>query len=241
MGSEIAVETLLVGLFLMLFFEGYQWARWVATILLVVFGLVAGSMTFEGFGPGYISISLLYGALILMMFRHRAPSAAQGAATVRPGDASEVIDWFPEASSAAEPPSDKFKIGDEIYRYPMLVKRYQSVMIDFVLWCSLMIISMAFFGDSEIRQPLMIAIGVFFALVYEPLLTTYAATLGQYAIGIRVRDARKPNKRINILQAYIRILVKYLLGWISFVTINFNPKHRAIHDLAGSSVVIRIK
>jgi uncharacterized RDD family membrane protein YckC len=87
----------------------------------------------------------------------------------------------------------------------------------------------------------MLSICLFFPLVYEPLLITYSATLGQYIIGIRVRSSRNPKKRINLLQAYIRIIVKFFLGWISFANINFNPKHRAIHDPAGSSVVIRIR
>ena len=38
----------------------------------------------------------------------------------------------------------------------------------------------------------------------------------------------------------IRYPVKLLLGWISFLTINSNPKRRAIHDLASGSVMIKI-
>jgi uncharacterized RDD family membrane protein YckC len=152
-----------------------------------------------------------------------------------------VIDFFPDALESQPLPTDEFHVRDEAYRYPMLVKRYQSVLIDFVLWCSLMIVCMTVLGESEAKQAVMLSICLFFALVYEPLLTTYSATLGQYIIRIRVRSSRNPKKRINVLQAYIRIIVKFFLGWISFVTINFNPKHRAINDLAGSSVVIRIK
>jgi uncharacterized RDD family membrane protein YckC len=115
------------------------------------------------------------------------------------------------------------------------------VLIDFLLFCFVMITAMAILDGSPMMQTAMLAMGVFFALVYEPILTTYAATLGQYIIGIRVRDATDPRKRINILQAYIRVVVKVMLGWMSFVTIHFNRKHRAIHDLAGSSVMIRVK
>jgi hypothetical protein len=32
--------------------------------------------------------------------------------------------------------------------------------------------------------------------------------------------------------------VKGFLGWLSFITINFNDEHRAIHDFASDSVMI---
>jgi hypothetical protein len=76
-------------------------------------------------------------------------------------------------------------------------------------------------------------------LLYEPVLTTFSATIGQRVMGIRVRNAKNPDKHINILQAYLRLIVKYLLGWLSFITIGFDERHRAIHDLAGESVVVR--
>ena len=237
MASEIAIETLLVAAPILLFFAGYRWAPWIAIVLLALLPLLTGTMAFEGFGLGFLSIAFLYAALILMLLRHRPPST-----TPPPTEGTEVpdvINWSPPP--ALPLPPEQFRVGDEVYRYPLLVKRYQSVLIDFILWCSLMIVSMILLDESEARQTVMVSLCVFFALVYEPVLITYSATLGQYVIGIRVRNARNPNERINIFQAYMRIIVKCLLGWISFVTINFNPRHRAIHDLAGSSVVIRLK
>lgn len=136
---------------------------------------------------------------------------------------------------------DVFHVGGQKYRYPLLVKRYQSVFIDAFVLFAIMIIVMVLIGESESRQIVMVSLGALFLLAYEPLLSTYYATLGQYIIGIRVRNASNPDKRINIFQAYARIVVKWLLGWVSFVTINFNPAHRAIHDFAGKSVVISVK
>ena len=106
---------------------------------------------------------------------------------------------------------------------------------------TIMIITMVMMNESDARQTVMVTMGVIFALVYEPLLVTYAATLGQYVLGIRVRDTRDPQQRINILQSYIRIVLKLSLGWLSLLTINFNPQHRAIHDLAAGSVVVKVK
>jgi uncharacterized RDD family membrane protein YckC len=123
----------------------------------------------------------------------------------------------------------------------MLVKRYQSLLIDMVLLFAVMIVVMVLMGESESREVVMISLGVVFVLLYEPLLTVYSATLGQYMMGIRVRNSGNPEKKINIIQAYTRLVVKWLLGWMSFITINFNPAHRAIHDFAGTSVVIVVK
>jgi uncharacterized RDD family membrane protein YckC len=75
-------------------------------------------------------------------------------------------------------------------------------------------------------------------LFYEPVLTVYSATVGQRVMGIRVRSANDPTKRINFLQAIIRLIAKAGLGWISFVTIHSNPKSRAIHDLVAGSVMV---
>jgi hypothetical protein len=238
-GEEILVEAIVIGVFVALFYSGYRWARWVATILLGLIGLLIGSLSFEGFGFGFLSVTLLYGAVIVMLFRHTPPTMVKMPA--KPADLGpEIIDW-PSTQQTAPSAGNTFQAGAESYRYPLLVKRYQSLLIDFLVLFAIMIATMVIMSESTARQTVMVTMGVIFVLLYEPLLTTYAATLGQYIIGIRVRDAGNPAQRINIPQAYIRIIVKWLLGWLSFVTINFNPQHRAIHDLAGSSVVIRVK
>ena len=80
-------------------------------------------------------------------------------------------------------------------------------------------------------------IGLFIA--YEPLCLVFGCTLGNYLKGIRVRKASDTTKRINIFQAIIRYPIKLGLGWILFLTINSNPKRRAIHDLTSGSVMIK--
>ncbi|MBS1512743.1 MAG: RDD family protein [Bacteroidetes bacterium] len=74
--------------------------------------------------------------------------------------------------------------------------------------------------------------------VYEPVCMISGATLGNYLIGIRVRKYSDTNKRISIFQAYVRFIVKVLLGWISFLTIGMNKERRAIHDLVAGTVMI---
>ena len=45
-------------------------------------------------------------------------------------------------------------------------------------------------------------------------------------------------RHISLLQAYVRLLVKYCLGVISVLTIPARQDRRAIHDFATETVVI---
>ena len=230
--SEILIESVIIGVFIILHANGVTWARWVAIIFLNIFGLILLAAPFKGFSGGLISVGFIYAAVIFSMFYQSSP-----AATI-PDD---VIDM--EETPVPEPieTPGKFEIGDQQYEYPMLVKRYQSVFIDYLLIMLIMVVTMVITTGSAYRQPVMLSLGFIFLFVYEPLMVTYSATIGQRVTGIRVRSIDDPEYRLNLLQAYIRIIVKIFLGWLSFITINFNPEHRAIHDFAGSSVVILIK
>lgn len=234
--AEIISITLFIGLFLLLFFRGFRWARWVAIVLLALLSLLFIAATLEGGGFVFSAIALLYVLIIVMLFRHKPPVVEKIA------DESPLPEAKALTPPAPEPPPipDGFYADNVAYRYPLLLKRYQSLFIDFLLLFSIMIITMVLIGDSEIRQTVMVSMGVLFLLVYEPLLTVYSATIGQRMMGIRVRDVNNPANRIGILRAYIRLVVKWYLGWLSFITINFNPQHRAIHDMASASVVIKI-
>ena len=127
--------------------------------------------------------------------------------------------------------------------YPSLSKRVQSLFID-----ALLMIVMMFFagwildkmnpeqeeGDEWIRAALFIGIWG----VYEPLAMTIGCTLGNYLMKIRVRKHSNTNKKINLIQAYVRFIVKFFLGWISFITISFTEEKRAIHDFASGTIVL---
>lgn len=132
----------------------------------------------------------------------------------------------------------KAPLPDEI-SYPTLVQRVQSMFIDTVFIVGLIFafsaILSSFGGAPEwLRMSVFILIWV----VYEPLCVSLGCTLGNYIIGLRVRDNRNMNEPINIVRAVLRYALKVSLGWISFVTIHSNSKRRAIHDLAAGSVMI---
>jgi len=126
-------------------------------------------------------------------------------------------------------------------KYPQLTDRIQSTLIDAILIVILMFV-FASILDKFDNVPDWVRIVMFVGLFigYEPLCMTLGSTLGNYFKRIRVRRNSDSAKRINIFQAIIRYPVKVFLGWISFLTINSNPKRRAIHDFVSGSVMIKI-
>jgi len=127
-------------------------------------------------------------------------------------------------------------------QYPLLTDRIQSTFIDSVFIVILMF-AFAALLDKMTDPPDWIRVALFFGLfgIYEPVCTAFGCTLGNYIKGIRVRQVNNTAKRINILQAFMRYVSKVCFGWLSFLTIHFNPERRAIHDLLAGSVMIQLQ
>jgi len=128
-------------------------------------------------------------------------------------------------------------------RYPELKTRIQSTFIDTILMIGLMFLATTILEkmnpsqaeeDGWIRAILFISIWG----VYEPVSMVLGCTVGNYLMKIRVKKATDTNKKINLLQAYVRFPVKIFLGWISFLTIHLSKERRAFHDLIAGTVMI---
>lgn len=127
---------------------------------------------------------------------------------------------------------------DEI-AYPHLSTRVQSAFIDLLF----IVLLMAIFGAllelfGEVPNAVRIGLFVFIWVLYEPLFIAFGCTVGNYIKGIRVRRVDNTRRRIPLHLALIRYIVKFFLGWISFITIHGNKERRAIHDLAAGSVMV---
>jgi uncharacterized RDD family membrane protein YckC len=135
---------------------------------------------------------------------------------------------------------ENISLASPAVEYPQLTDRIQSSFIDMLLIVAMMFVFSGILERYE-NAPDWIRVALFFGLwaIYEPLCTTLGATLGNYIKGIRVRQNGAINQRINFFQAFIRYVLKVLLGWISFLTIHTNPQKRAIHDIVAGSVMIR--
>lgn len=128
-------------------------------------------------------------------------------------------------------------------RYPELKKRLQSTFIDILFMIGLMFISgmiLDRINPSQEEDDGIIRAVIFVSIwgIYEPVCTSLGCTLGNYLIKIRVRRYGNVTKRIDIFRAFFRFVVKFLLGWLSFLTISGNKERRAIHDFVADSVMI---
>lgn len=124
-------------------------------------------------------------------------------------------------------------------RYPNVLRRYLATVLDlFALWCIVYSISRTpALTDRGALAYWILAIAL---LLYEPLLTVYACTLGQAVMRIRVRTADGV-KRIGLDQAFGRVIVKYILGILSLLSVPARRDRRAIHDLSSGTIVVEAR
>jgi uncharacterized RDD family membrane protein YckC len=113
-------------------------------------------------------------------------------------------------------------------------------MATFVDSCFIMVtffsISYVLDQQNEISNYIRVIVLILLLFVYEPICTSRLCTIGQKLADIRVRKTSSLEK-ISIPAAYVRILVKISLGFISLLAIPFTKEKRAIHDFAAGSIV----
>lgn len=109
-------------------------------------------------------------------------------------------------------------------KYPFMLERIQSILIDSVLIVACMIIFSDILSGFKNVPDWLRAILLISLFLYEPIATTFGGTIGNNIKGIRVRKDSDDTKQINIFQALIRYLFKLLFGWLSFITIFSSSK-----------------
>lgn len=125
-------------------------------------------------------------------------------------------------------------------KYPFMLERIQSILIDSVLIIACMIIFSDMLSGFKNVPDWLRAVLLISIFLYEPIATTIGGTIGNNIKGIRVRKDSDDTKQINIFQALIRYFFKLLFGWLSFITIFSNSKKRAIHDILSGTVMIKV-
>jgi len=123
--------------------------------------------------------------------------------------------------------------------YPNVLRRYLGTVLDVVLVFSVLLL-IGKVGVAPESEGWLLAIFWAIVLLYEPMLTVFACTLGQALMRIRVRHD-STFARISVSQAYYRVFAKYFLGWISALTIPFQKRRQAIHDLVSDTLVIEAR
>ncbi|NOX45978.1 MAG: RDD family protein [Chlorobi bacterium] len=150
----------------------------------------------------------------------------------------------PEVTEPDQIQEDEIKEIDiyQDFEFPTLLQRVQALFIDtiiivFVFFSTSYLIDFAGSAPNWLRATII----VFMLYLYEPVLvSTIGGTIGHRALKLRVRRYNNPEKRLIIVPALFRTFLKWLLGWLSFLTVTFNKKRRAIHDMGSGSIVVSL-
>jgi uncharacterized RDD family membrane protein YckC len=124
--------------------------------------------------------------------------------------------------------------------YAGLQNRIKAAVIDGILLMVMMYSVtevLKFFNDvpSSLRMCLFLLLFV----LYEPLMVSILGfTAGHYYFDIKVKRQDNQNKNILFPLALLRFILKFLLGWISLLSISSTDKKQAIHDKVVNSVVL---
>jgi uncharacterized RDD family membrane protein YckC len=126
-------------------------------------------------------------------------------------------------------------------KYPFMLERIQSILIDSVLIIACMIIFSDILSNFTNVPIWLRAVLLILLFLYEPIATTFGGTIGNNIKSIRVRKSSDETQSINFFQAIVRYFFKLLLGWFSFITIFSSDKKRAIHDIISGTVMIKVE
>ena len=125
-------------------------------------------------------------------------------------------------------------------KYPNIIDRVKAAIFDsIVLIFVLFVISDMLLRFGEVSGNIKLIIFVFTIFLYDPIgVTFFGGTIGHHINKIKV--VKENNRRVNIPfhRAVLRFSIKFILGWLSFLTINSSKYKRAFHDIVVGSVVV---
>ncbi len=123
--------------------------------------------------------------------------------------------------------------------YPTLFRRYLGGLVDGLVLITALIGGGLLISDVGPQFTWLRGFWLGFVFLgYEPLFTSLGTTLGQRLAKYRVRRLSDRTRRISIPAAYLRYVIKIVLGIISFFAMNFSSEQRALHDMAAGSIAI---
>lgn len=127
--------------------------------------------------------------------------------------------------------------------YAELKQRVNAVFLDLLVPFALIYLATSILESmGTVETYMRISAFVFVFFIYDPLFVTlFGGTIGHLILGISVKRANNPDKKIYFHWALIRYMIKLFLGWISLLTVSSNSQSQAIHDIAVGSIVIQKK
>ncbi len=122
--------------------------------------------------------------------------------------------------------------------FPRFQLRLQAAILDSFITLVLFFASGLFIARFDIPAYAKVSFVTLVILAFEPgLVSLTGSTIGHYLRNLKVEDA-KTGRRLNIVKAIARFLVKFTLGIYSLVSILITRNHQAVHDMAVKSVVV---
>ncbi|MTI29711.1 RDD family protein [Xanthovirga aplysinae] len=213
-------------------FLGYKWAKWLLSIMLILYAVINFLAGFyeESRILYAVGIFNLYFGLIIHFSKDIKSIYRLKAVYDSKINQEGNISGLSYPSEESQPP----------FQYPYLIDRVKAASIDGLLSFLVFAILMLVVKDPVVGRPIALTVFVIFVLLYEPImLTKFGATIGHQTVNIKVVSIKDHDQRISIFNGIIRIVIKAIFGWASFLTINFNSNHRAIHDFMSSSIVLK--
>jgi len=133
-------------------------------------------------------------------------------------------------------------VRPDTHAYARFMRRVQGVCIDAIVFMCIMAGALSIavsFGSDNIARVLGFTVAATW-LLYEPVLVSMTGgTIGHRVYNMRVVDDRSGGN-ISFGKAVVRMIIKTILGWYSFIAMAVTSRHQALHDLiTGSTVQIR--
>lgn len=127
--------------------------------------------------------------------------------------------------------------------YANFSRRLHALSIDSLVIVALTLLVVALAPRLEGVVPVRVALFLAWwsaIFLYEPIMVWRGGgTFGHRAMNLQVVDDRTL-ANVSLPKALARFVLKAILGIVSFLTMRFSRRHRAMHDIAtGSSVRIR--
>lgn len=138
-------------------------------------------------------------------------------------------------------PFEDFK-QEFLFDKPSLIKRIKCTIIDTMMIILIMYLISIVINGLNIKSGLVRGLALGLTLLYEPIMTSIARTIGQQIMGLRVlnfapESINENDKKISLVKSLARYFFKVTLGWISLLTIHSDIYGRAIHDKVSSSIM----
>ncbi|MBV8659409.1 MAG: RDD family protein [Burkholderiales bacterium] len=121
--------------------------------------------------------------------------------------------------------------------------RLRAAQIDFALFFALLALTglaLDVLSTSNATNHYVLVGFLIVAGFYEPIMVAFrGATIGHQLANIHVVSVRT-GRKVNILTAIFRFLIKSLLGWFSYLSMFISRRNEAVHDgMTRSCVLIK--